>query len=151
MRIGIIIIFHDNEAEIDAHHCIECFKHAHKLEICLVDNNSRDNTQNILKEIKEECYNVTLVNIKKIKSDAAAVRAGARFMINNFDLKHLGFVSTNSINKTSFGVNGMIKELMENQEQISIQCISSSNLKKTNRAIFQNIFSVMECFEIASQ
>ncbi|MBT8265227.1 MAG: glycosyltransferase, partial [Bacteroidia bacterium] len=79
MRIGIIIIFHDNEAEIDAQHSIQCLKHAHKLEICLVDNNSRDNTQNILKEIKEECYNVSLVNIKKFKSDAAAVRAGARF------------------------------------------------------------------------
>ncbi|NNE15368.1 MAG: family 2 glycosyl transferase, partial [Saprospiraceae bacterium] len=114
-------------------------------------NNSRDNTQNILKEIKEECYNVSLVNIKKFKSDAAAVRAGARFMINNFDLKHLGYVSINSFNKKTFGLKRLIEGLHLNQEQISNHCISNSNLQKSNRIIFQNIFPVLDCFEIVSQ
>jgi len=147
MRIGIIIIFHDNEVEIDANHCIQCLKHANKLEICLVDNNSMDNTQEVLKEIKEECHNISLVNIKKFKSDAAAVRAGARFMINNFDLNHLGYVSVNSLNKEIFGLNNMIKALQENQARITDHCVSNSSLQKTNRTIFQNIFPVMDCFE----
>ena len=144
MKIGIIIIFHNNEKEIDPSYFIENINQTSNLELCLVNNNSKDNTYGLLKEIKETCSNVSVVNIKKFKSDVSAVRAGARFMFNEFDLRHLGYVSTNLLNIKYKGLNGLIKAISENQDVIvdyNIETLKRQDIKLT---LFQSLFSVIE-------
>ena len=154
MRIGIIIIFHNNENEIDTSFFIEQIKQATNLELCLVNNDSKDTTYDLLNDVKEACNNVSVVNIRKFKSDISAVKAGARFMFNAFDLKYLGYVSINMLNIKYYGLNGLIKVITENQDVIlnyNINTIKKNEIKQT---LFQSLFSVIDYlkkFEINNQ
>ncbi len=103
MKTGIILIFHNNERDINSEIFIKDLQQTENIELCLVNNDSKDDTFRILQEIKEACKNVSVVNIKKFKSDISAVRAGARFMFNNFDMSHIGYVSTLEFNNKYLG------------------------------------------------
>jgi GT2 family glycosyltransferase len=116
MKIGIIIVFHNNEKEIDTKFFIEHLNQTTDLELCLVNNASKDKTYPLLKEIKETCTNASIVNIKKFKSANSAVRAGARYMFNQFDLNHLGYVSSNLMHINYQDLNGLIQSITENQD-----------------------------------
>ena len=144
MKIGVIIVFHNNEKEIDTSFFIEQIQQTQNLELCLVNNSSKDKTYQLLKEIKEACENVSVVNVKKFKSDVSAVRSGARFMFNKFNLKHLGYISTNLLNIKYHGLNGLVKAISDNHEVIleyNIENLKRRNIKLT---LFQSLFSVIE-------
>ena len=145
MKIGIIIIFHNNERDIDSNFFIGHFNKADNLEMCLVNNDSRDNTYQILKEIKKECKNVSVVNIKKFKSDLSAVRAGARYLFNQFDLNHIGYVNVTMLNTHQFhDLNGLIKAISENQDVILKYSIKVLEKQETKQTLFQSLFSVID-------
>ncbi|WP_397364633.1 glycosyltransferase [Olleya sp. R77988] len=144
MKIGIIIIFHNNETDIETSVFIEQLNQTKNIELCFVNNNSKDNTYQLLNEIKEGCSNVSVVNVKKFKSDVSAVRAGARFMFNKFNLKHLGYVSTNLLTTKYHGLKGLINAINENQEVIlkyNIETLEKHEIKLT---LFKSLFSVVE-------
>jgi len=143
MKLGIIIICHNNENDIDIIHCVKYLNKVKDIEICLVNNNSKDNTYDVLKEIKEYCGNVSIVNIKKFKSDNSAVKAGARFMSSQFNLKYLGFVNTNMIHKYQ-DLSLLIKSIRDNQVDISNYNQSISNKKGIKLTMFQSLFPVMD-------
>lgn len=144
MKIGIIIIFHNNENEIDTKYFIEKINQAPGLKICFVNNDSRDYTYNRLKMVKEACDNVSLVNIKKSKSDISAVRAGARYMNNNFNLDFLGYVSINLLNTNYHGIKGLIKTITQNQQEI-LNFRSENDLSKpVKQTLFQSLFSLID-------
>lgn len=141
MRTGIIIIFHNNEKEIDTTYFINQIKQTSNLELCLVNNDSKDDTYKLLKEVKDACKNVSVVDIKKFKSNTSAIRSGARFMFNRFDLKHLGYVSANSLKIKHYGLIALIKVIVENQELIVNYNVKSLKKKQT---LFQSLFSVID-------
>lgn len=145
MKIGIIIIFHNNEKDIDKRFFIEHINNSKNIILCLVNNCSKDNTYQLLKEIKEASKtNLSIVNIKKFKSDVAAVRAGARYMSNKYNLNHLGYVSANLLNLKRYELNGLIKSICENQHDIlkyNIEALENQEIKLT---MFQSLFSVIE-------
>ena len=144
MKIGVIIIFRNNEEEIDVNLFIEHSKQTKNLELCLVNNNSRDRTYQLLKEIAEVCTNASVVNIKTLKSDISAVKAGARYMFNQLDLQHIGYLSMNSLNYTSNGLNKLIKEVTENQVEILKYNIKTLEKQEVKQTLFQNLFSIIE-------
>ncbi|WP_299102180.1 glycosyltransferase [uncultured Winogradskyella sp.] len=148
MKIGIIIIFHNNENEIDTELLIEQMKQIINIELCLVNNNSRDNTYDLLNDVKEECPNVSVVNVRKFKSDMSAVKAGARFMFNEFDLKFLGYASTNMMNLKQHGVNGLIKVITDNQD--AILNYKTKSIKK-QQTLFQSLFSLLDYLKKLNQ
>jgi hypothetical protein len=145
MNIGIIIIFNNNEEQIEKHFFIEQINASNAIELCLVDNNSKDKTLQLLQDIKEACSSkVSVVEIKKCSSEDAAKRAGARYMFNQFNLKHIGFVDVNAIHKKGETLNELIESLCENQELIintNLRVIESQKVKQT---LFKSIFSVVE-------
>ena len=141
MKTGIIIIFHNNENAIDPSFFIEQINQTSNLELCLVNNDSKDSTYDLLHEIKDSCDNVSVLNVRKFKSDVAAVKAGARFMYSAFQLKNVGYVSINMLNTKYYGVNGLIKIIAENQDVIINY---RSNPLKKKQTLFQSLFSVMD-------
>jgi len=144
MKIGIIIIFHNNEKDIDTNLFIKQLNQTSSIELCLVNNNSKDKTYEKLKNINKFCSNVSIVNIKKFKSDVAAVRAGARFMFNNFNLNHLGYISTNLLNFNNKGLCLLIKAISENQSVILEYNIETLKRQEIKLTLFQSLFSVIE-------
>ena len=141
MKTGIIIIFHNNEKEMDTDYFIEQIQQTRNLELCLVNNDSKDNTYDLLRDVKDECDNVSVVNVRKFKSDMSAVKAGARFMFNEFNLKHLGYVSTNMLNIKYHGLNELIKVITDNQDVILKYDMETLKKKQT---LFQSLFSLLD-------
>lgn len=117
MKIGIIIIFNNYEKEMDKFFLIHYLKKIYDIELCFVNNNSKDDTYIILKEIKKACNNVSIVNIKSSKSNISAIRAGARYLISQNRLDYLGYVNTNLLDP-KIGLNNVIKEIGKKQEAI---------------------------------
>jgi glycosyltransferase involved in cell wall biosynthesis len=146
MKLGIIIICYNNENDIDINHCTKYLNKIKNIEICLVNNHSKDNTYHILKEIKEYCVNVSIVNIKKVKSDSSAVKAGARFMSNQFNLKHLGFVNMNIVDKYK-DLSILIKDIRDNQVDLLRYNQSLFNKKEVKLTMFQSLFPVIDYLE----
>jgi len=144
MKTGIIIIFHDYEKDIDLEFFVNYCNKSKNIEFCLVNNDSKDGTYIILKEIKEQCDNVSIVNIKKFKSDISAVKSGARYMFNHFKLHHLGYINANLLNKQYQGLNNVILTISKYQDDIikyDKKVLKNQNKKKT---LFQKLFSVVD-------
>lgn len=139
----IIIIFHNNEDELD-HAFKEHISKHQNIKFCLVDNDSKDNTLTLLKTIKEDNPDhISIVEIKKHVTDETAKKAGARYMSNKYDLKHIGCINVNSIKSFKTHLNTLIDwvgshetSLMEfNQKVIDRGAIKAS--------LYKSIFCVM--------
>ena len=141
MKTGIIIIFHNNDNEMDPSFFIEQINQTSNLELCLVNNDSKDSTYELLNEVKDSCDNVSVINIRKFKSDVAAVKAGARFLFSAFQLKNVGYVSINMLNTKYHGLNSLIKMIAENQDVIINY---SHKPQKKKQTLFQSLFSVID-------
>nr|WP_315224043.1 glycosyltransferase [uncultured Flavobacterium sp.] len=144
MKIGIIIICYNNEFNIDKDLCIKYINEVKNIEFCLVNNNSEDNTYEVLKDISETCKNVSVVNINKHNSNISAVRAGARFMFNEYNLKYLGFITENTFG--SYGdLSMLIKAIQENQLDILNYNRLVLNTKEIKLASNKSLFPVQSC------
>lgn len=145
MNIGIIIIFNNNEAQIKKHFFIEQINSFKTIELCLVDNNSKDKTLDVLEEIKEACpSHVSVVEIKKHSSKDAAKRAGARYMFNQFNLKHIGFVDVSTIHQNGNTLNELIESLCKHHKLMintNTWVVENREVKQT---FFKSIFSVVD-------
>jgi glycosyltransferase involved in cell wall biosynthesis len=151
MKIGVIIIFRNNQEEIDLDFIINQSNEAKNIELCLVNNDSKDGTYEILKEIKACCTNVSVVNIKSLKSESSAVKAGARYMFNNHDLKHIGYLSVNSLKNNYKGLDILIKVISDNHYEIIQYTINVRKNREIRQTLFQNLFSVIEYLKNINQ
>ncbi len=140
MKLGIIIICHNIENDIDRDFFINHSNKEENLEICLVNNDSSDRTFDLINTIKENCKNVSVVNMKKHKSATSAVRAGARYMFNQFNLKHLGYIS----NMNNYEMNGLFETISEHHEALLNYNLTVLKSKETRQTMFQSLFSVTE-------
>jgi len=151
MTIGIIIVFSNIEPVINKNLIIKNLHKATDIQFCLVNNQSKDNTYYLLKDIKEACENVSIVNIKKIRSSKAAIRAGARYMSSQFSLRHLGYLNTKKLNLDENGFTVLLKNIIENQDAMinyNIEIIKQQRIKQT---LFQSLFSVIDYLKKSSQ
>lgn len=151
MKLGIIIIFHDNEDIIDTDFFISHLNQVKNIEFCLVNNASSDKTYQLLKEIKEDCSCVSLVDIKKYTTESIAVKAGARFLFNVYELNHTGYVITSPRNKEQFSLNDLLKAISANKDFILDYDIKIIERLKTKKSIMNRIFSVIEYLKVLKQ
>ena len=148
MKLGIIIIFHNNEDIIDKDFFISHLNQAKNIEFCFVNNASIDKTYQFLTEIKEDCSCVSLVDIKKYTTESIAVKAGARFLFNEFDLNHIGYVSANLRNKEQFNLNETLKAISANKDFILDYDFIMIEREKIKKSIMNRIFSVIEYLKV---
>ncbi|MCA0152054.1 glycosyltransferase [Winogradskyella vincentii] len=144
MKIGVIIIFHNNEKDIQTKELAQSLKSIEDIELCFVDNESKDNTLEQLREIKETCANVSIVEIKKHISNEAAKRAGARYVFNNYNLKHIGFLDVNILKTHQFNLNQVLRLLHQDKDvliEFDKDLKQSQEIKPT---LFKSIFSILD-------
>ncbi len=144
MKTAIIIIFHNYEKKIDKDFFIEHSNKASTIEFCLVNNDSKDFTYSVLKEIKEHCNNVSVVDIKKFKSETSAIRAGTRYMIDQFNINHIGYVNANLLNIKNEELNDIIKAINKNQDFINKNYYSVFQKGKIKKTLFRSLFSLLD-------
>lgn len=145
MKIGIIMIFHNNEAQIEKDFLIEQINALQTIELCFVDNDSKDQTLTLLQDIKDLCTSqVSIVEIKKNTSDDAAKRAGARYMFNQFNLKHIGFASVTELHQKGFQLNTLIKNLSQNKTALIDFNKKNIEAQDTKQSFFKSIFSLID-------
>jgi len=152
MDIGVIIIFHNNEADIHPVSFIEKIKVTDYIKLCLVDNESKDETYRKLLEIKESCEDkVALIQVRKRVDRTLAKRAGARYMFNNFNLKHIGYIDTNTLIKKNYSINEILNSLDIERSKI-IAFNKENKLKQNNKSsLFKSIFSILDYFKSQGQ
>lgn len=138
MKIGIIIIFEDTQKDMDKYFLVKILKHTSKIEFCLVNHSSNEQISKLLKDIKNESIpNVSIVDIKKYKSENFAIRAGTRYLHNNFELEYIGYINFDSLNNNDKNLKDLIKIISENE-------IKSHEKKPKKQPLFKNIFSVID-------
>ncbi|RNC86505.1 MAG: glycosyltransferase [Winogradskyella sp.] len=148
MSIGIIIIFHNNSDDIKPKIVVKNIASIIDAKICLVDNNSKDDTLEKILEVKKNCEHlVSVVQIKKKVSIESAKRAGARFMSNSFDLKHIGFIDVNEIKRLNYDLNDIIKSInLERDEIINFER-KINQIQRVKSTLLKSVFSILDYFQ----
>ena len=148
MNVGVIIIFHNNASDINPKIFIKNIKTTDNLKMCLVDNESKDATLDKLMEIKEACIEtVSIVQIKKKVNHEFAKRAGARSMLNDYDLKHIGFIDTNILIEHNYQINDIIGSLCENREDIIKFDELNKSKQRVKSTLLKSVFSILDYFK----
>jgi len=148
MQLGILIILYNNQDDI-LHKDFEQFLNLSTIsELCFVDNSSDDETLEILQELKEESkYDFTVVEIKKTIPQNAAKRAGARYMNQNFTLKHLCYLNLNDTRYDHMDIRTLIttiKDQIPNFIALHKQELKTRNL---SNPFLKQMFSIKEYIE----
>ena len=141
MKLGVLILCHNDEKLIRVQTIIRKYSELNGLEICLVNNHSSDGTYQKLLDINEFCENIFLININKHKSEQAALRAGSRFMFSQSRVARLGYV-------TGLGevqLDRIIQGLVDNLDAIRA---TGQELKLDNH---NRVTKCQELFEIPIQ
>ncbi len=148
MNIGVIIIFHNNATEINNRAFIENIKSTNHIKMCFVDNESKDETLEKLLDIKEVCEDkVAVVQIKKKVNRESAKRAGARYMFNDFDLKHIGFIDTHSLIEHNYNINDILNALYVEKDEIIAFDKENKRKQHIKSTLFKSVFSVLDYFK----
>jgi dolichyl-phosphate beta-glucosyltransferase len=143
MKIGIIITFCDNENDINRKLFSSLLSLYHAMPLCFVNNGSKDNTLEVLKLLKEKHQSkVSIIDIKRNKGTESAIKAGARYLFNTEDLKHIGYIDMNSFNSKDF--NKFIYAIEFNKDLIiQYNNLNISNNNKQGK-LLRNIFSIVD-------
>lgn len=144
MKIGIIIIFRNNESSIRVENLAKHMRSTDIVKFCLVDNYSSDNTLQLLHEIKEECLDkVEIVEIKKIVSESMAKRAGARYLSSNYNLKYVGFINLDSVQNRGENLESILEQIAQNDNYITdLKTLIDKNNTKQN--FIKGVFSIVD-------
>ena len=132
--------------DIDTNSFSNLFTNKNNTNLCLVNNGSSDTTLEKLHNIKDKCEtNVNVLDVKRNKSKDSAIKAGARFLFNQNDLKLIGYLSWNSsVNLKK--LKEFIRVVEENKESIIKYNAKTVKTNQFQRALFKNIFSIVDFF-----
>jgi glycosyltransferase involved in cell wall biosynthesis len=146
MKIGIIIVFYNNEIDLHRNVFNDLLTIKNHIHLCLVNNGSKDGTLNILEEQMEiSGMEGTIIDIKQNKGNSTAIRAGARYLLNQNKVNHIGYIQIDMLNNIE-ELNTLFDAIIIYKDQIvqySLKTIKSSQMK---RIIFKNVFCILEYF-----
>lgn len=143
MKLGIIIVCQNNENELNERFYRSYVAQLQEIEVCLVNNNSSDATFDMLNSLSDDCPNVSVVHMKKSKPSLAAVRAGARYMYNEFNLKHVGYV----LNFKKMNMQIFFETVYQNKEHILLYNLQLQNSGNSRKSLIRALFSIDDYLE----
>ena len=144
MKIGVIIIFRNNESSINVDDLKKQIKSTDAMRFCFVDNNSKDNTVQLLNEVKEDSEEkIEIVEIKKVVTEPMAKRAGARYLFNNYNLKYTGFINLESLKGEGASLNAILEHIAQDESFIEEVKTKMDN-GNAKQSFFKGIFSIVD-------
>lgn len=143
MKLGVIIIVHNNAENLHKDRIISILNEINKIKFCFVNNASKDESLELLMDIKDESSNVSILDIKKYSTEMTALKAGCRFLKSMSDLNVVGFLNAEKIKNEQFELNDLLSGIHRNEEYFQdLELLMKSNkVKKSNRKLS---FSVIE-------
>jgi hypothetical protein len=139
--VGIILVFHNNENNLNFDLITQTLNAASDLHFCLVNNGSVDNTLDLLNNVKQQSKNkISVLDIKKYKSEIFALKSATRYLNSVEKIKHYGYLV---IEKTS-GITILNRFIKSNNEApITLNMPHMVNSKE-NRLLIKNVFYLMD-------
>ena len=143
MYVGLIIVFTAFEDEKLKEYLIASLNTITNARICLVCNDNDEEVLEILSEIARDCANTNVVSTKRNKSTHSSIRAGARYLSNQLNLKHVGFI----VDLDSFKIVEVVKEYIQHQKEI----VTLHKIEQENKAFkptfYQSLFPIPKYLE----
>ena len=144
MKIGILIVFRNDEKVIDTKKFTKLFTDNNKLHVCFVNNGSTDKTLELLKEIKEEAtIPISIIDVKKNRGHHTAIKAGVRYLTSENDLPYI--LCLQKYLSNDFITLDKVFRMVQQEKGIVMNLF-----KKTKRMIHKNVFSLRGVLEKAS-
>ncbi len=138
MNVGLIVVINSFESEILKTYFITVIKELTDVKLCFVNNGSSEHVHELLTEIAEQSKNAFVVSAKKKKSSNTAIRAGARFLVSQFNLKSIGFI----IAPNEFKLLDLLKTYSCNRDTIMIFNQKELEKRSIKQTFYQRLFSV---------
>jgi len=141
MCVGVIIPCYNEVNRLNISAFKKCLNTYHDFQLCFVNDGSNDDTLHLLlnfqKEFKER---ITVIDMKKNKGKAAAIRAGSRFLYSLKKIKYVGFLDADlSTNFEEF--NELVENLKLKKKLIMVFGSRNSQENNINRNPLRHFFS----------
>lgn len=137
MNSGVIIIFSDFEKEIanfDKQNLLSIGTN----KVCFVNNGSKDNTLNILNNLKFESQNnIMILDIKQDRGLKYALKAGARLLLSESEFDFIVYLKSSMLEYLE-----VLEEYLINFKEKKEEYNSLSSRSKRN--VLNNVFSIDE-------
>lgn len=144
MKTGVIILFDNFNEEIDVLFLTDNFKKIKNIEFCIVYANCEDDILERLIELTEYCENVSMVNVKRFKTELSAIRAGMRYLWNEYGIEQICYIVLKSSSSTSNELSYLVKEIDEKEDFIRNYKRNVYVEGQTRKTLFQNLFPLVE-------
>tara|TARA_B110000902_G_C14244283_1_gene563660 strand:- start:1180 stop:1617 length:438 start_codon:yes stop_codon:yes gene_type:complete len=137
MNSGVIIIFSNFEKEIanfDKQNLLSISTN----KVCFVNNASKDNTLNILENLKFESQNnIQILDIKQDKGLKYALKAGARLLLSESEFDFIVYLKSSTLEYLE-----VLEEYLTNFQEKKQDYNSFSSRSKRN--VLNDVFSIDE-------
>tara|TARA_B110001450_G_scaffold226682_1_gene225575 strand:- start:3566 stop:4300 length:735 start_codon:yes stop_codon:yes gene_type:complete len=142
MSVGIIIPCFNEANRLNINAFRKCLLTYEDFQLCFVNDGSTDDTLDILSKFQKEFdESVTVIDVKKNKGKAAAIRAGSRFLYSLKKIKYVGYLDADL--STDFeDFNDLIENLKLDKKLIMVfGSRDSDNNHNIKRNKLRNFFS----------
>ena len=138
MNSGVIIIFLNNEKEIDNNE-IEKLLDLDAYNVCFVNNGSTDNTLHLLQDIKFKLRNkISIVDIKHEKELKSAIKAGARSLRSeSSEYDFIVYLNSNMLDYLE-SLNDYFTNIKANRKELTPMP------SRSQRNVLKDVFSISE-------
>ncbi|WP_108868921.1 glycosyltransferase [Aquimarina aquimarini] len=135
MKTGIIIPCYNEEKRLNVAAFLNFIQKENNYHLCFVNDGSKDNTIDVLKEIQyTNPTKISIIDMKKNSGKAAAVRAGSRYLHSRGDITFIGFIDADL--STDFeDFDGLLQTLKSDSK---LSFVFGSRAKETSDAIKKN-------------
>ena len=145
MHLGIIIIFNNDKQIFDITSTLD-FLVDNDFKVCLVNNSIDGENNNVLQKIKLKATlstNVFILNNKNNKGLKSAVKAGARFLLNEMDFENIVYLEANILM--------YLTHIKEYFTQLSYQKETVKQYStRSERSVLSNVFPFTELINVNS-
>ncbi|TXD51163.1 MULTISPECIES: hypothetical protein [unclassified Polaribacter] len=145
MNSGIIIVFNNDEQTINVNEIVEILDE-NNFKICLVNNSNSKNISKALDKIKFQSStnsDVFILDNKHDKGLKYAVKAGARFLLNETEFDFIIYLKSDII--------GYFKEIKECFNQLDVQKESFTPCPtRSERNVLRDVFPFEEFLKLDS-
>jgi|UPI000382BBD6 glycosyltransferase involved in cell wall biosynthesis len=143
MNSGIILVFKNDEHNINVEDIVEVLN-GNTFKICFVNNGSTDNTSKLLSRIKFQSNansDIFILDNKHDKGLKYAVKAGARFLLNETEFDRIIYLESN--------IAMYLKDITEYFVQLASQKENLTTYPtRSQRNVLRDVFSFRELLKM---